>query len=300
MTDGPIARVRRPRRAATASRRSSTASSMSVHGGGFVSVIGPNGAGKSTLLKAVYGVRRAQRRQRPRARRDGERATSPGCEPHELTRLGLNYVPQLENVFPSLSVSRTSRSAPSGSERDRRRRLEAVLRHVSGAPRAAPAAGGHALRRRAQDARAGACADARPAAAPARRAVRRRWPRRVDELFAKLVEINGSGSRSSWSSRTRVASLALSDYGYVLDMGRNRYEGPAATLLDDPKVARALPRRAWALAVELGFHLDLDEHLLRNKARDVEGRVRRVDAAEQLPVGAHRLAPIGLAGQVQA
>ena len=66
----------------------------------LVSVIGPNGAGKSTLLKTLYGllpVRSGSVRLR------GEDIT--GTRADRLTRRGVNYVPQLENVFPSLSVA---------------------------------------------------------------------------------------------------------------------------------------------------------------------------------------------------
>ncbi len=74
--------------------------SLAASPGELVAIIGPNGAGKSTLLKVVYGL------LRPRAgtiRYAGNDVT--GLQPEQLTRLGLNYVPQLANVFPSLSIA---------------------------------------------------------------------------------------------------------------------------------------------------------------------------------------------------
>ena len=68
--------------------------------GELVAIIGPNGAGKSTLLKVVYGLLGARRGA---VRYEGEEVT--GTRPEQLTRLGLNYVPQLGNVFPSLSIA---------------------------------------------------------------------------------------------------------------------------------------------------------------------------------------------------
>ncbi len=66
----------------------------------IVAVIGPNGAGKSTLLKAVYGL---VTRNAGSVRFAGEDVT--GLRPDRLTRRGLNFVPQTDNVFPSLTVA---------------------------------------------------------------------------------------------------------------------------------------------------------------------------------------------------
>ena len=66
----------------------------------LVAIIGPNGAGKSTLLKVIYGLLRPASGQ-VRYRTDDV----TGVRPERLTRLGLNYVPQLGNVFPSLSIA---------------------------------------------------------------------------------------------------------------------------------------------------------------------------------------------------
>src|ERR671936_1665096 len=73
--------------------------SISVRDGEIVTVIGPNGAGKSTLVKTIFGL------LPPRGGRvvfRGEEIS--GRRPHDITHLGLSYVPQLDNVFESLSV----------------------------------------------------------------------------------------------------------------------------------------------------------------------------------------------------
>src|SRR6266550_2545703 len=74
--------------------------SLAVSAGELVTIIGPNGAGKSTLLKVVYGLLRPEA---GRVRYASEDVT--GLQPEQLTRRGLNYVPQLANVFPTLSVA---------------------------------------------------------------------------------------------------------------------------------------------------------------------------------------------------
>ncbi|MBR8640033.1 ATP-binding cassette domain-containing protein [Streptomyces tuirus] len=70
----------------------------------MVGVIGPNGAGKSTLVKAVFGLLRVRGGT---VRLRGEDVT--GRPAHELVRRGVGYVPQLQNVFPTLTVAENLR-----------------------------------------------------------------------------------------------------------------------------------------------------------------------------------------------
>ena len=73
--------------------------SVNVKEGEIVTIVGPNGAGKSTLIKTIFGL------LRPREGRIVFRDQDiGGRRPHDITRLGLSYVPQLDNVFPSLTV----------------------------------------------------------------------------------------------------------------------------------------------------------------------------------------------------
>ncbi len=74
--------------------------SVRIESSEIVTIIGPNGAGKSTLLKTLAGLLRP---------RKGEiyfqGKPIHGLRPAEITRMGICYVPQEENIFPSLSVS---------------------------------------------------------------------------------------------------------------------------------------------------------------------------------------------------
>src|SRR5579863_8488290 len=67
--------------------------------GQIVSVVGPNGAGKSTLMKAIFGLIRVTS---GRIFLEGKNITS--TQPEALVKLGMAYVPQINNVFPTLSV----------------------------------------------------------------------------------------------------------------------------------------------------------------------------------------------------
>ena len=206
--------------------------SLSVPPGGFVTVIGPNGAGKSTLLKTVYGL------LHPRSgtvRLDGDHDLT-ARKPHEVTRLGLNYVPQIDNVFPSLSVLENLEVGALTTGRARRARIERMLEWFP-------------LLRERRWQRAGTLSGGqRKLLALARALVTEPRlllldepsaglaPAAVDEVFAKLVEIHERGIAIVMVEQNARRSLALSDYGYVLDAGRNRYEGPGRELLRDPNV----------------------------------------------------------------
>ena len=209
--------------------------SVSVPTGGFVSVIGPNGAGKSTLLKAIYGLAERRGGSIRLAVGDAERELT-GLRPHELTRLGVNYVPQLENVFPSLSVQENleigSVPEPGRLEERREAMFETFpLLRDRRRQRAGTLSGGErqmlALARALMPEPRLLLLD-EPSAALA--------PAVVDQLFERLVAINESGIAILMVEQNARRSLALSDYGYVLELGRNRYEGAGSELLDDPKV----------------------------------------------------------------
>jgi branched-chain amino acid transport system ATP-binding protein/neutral amino acid transport system ATP-binding protein len=198
-----------------------------------VAIIGPNGAGKSTLLKTVYGL------LRPRAgsiRLDG--ADVSRARPEHLTRRGLNYVPQLANVFPSLTLAenlkvgvlplaRRERTAVLADLyelfpllRDRRRQRAATL---SGGQRKLLAIA------RALATRPRLLLLDEPSAGLA--------PQAVELVFDTLREINERGIAIAMVEQNARRALGFADHGYVLELGRNAIDGPGRTLLDDPQVA---------------------------------------------------------------
>jgi len=73
--------------------------SMKLEEKEIVSIIGPNGAGKSTLLKTIFGILRP--RQGVVELHDEE---ITGLSPDKIVRKGMSYVPQVDNVFPSLTI----------------------------------------------------------------------------------------------------------------------------------------------------------------------------------------------------
>jgi branched-chain amino acid transport system ATP-binding protein len=207
--------------------------SLRAGAGELVCIVGPNGAGKSTLLKAVYGL------IPPRAgsvRLAGEEIA--GERPDRLTRRGLNLVPQVDNVFPSLTVAENLDVGALGAPKsERRAALERVrelfpLLGERRRQRAATLSGGQrklvALARALVTSPRLLLLD-EPSAGLA--------PQAVELVFAKLAEIVALGIGVVMVEQNARRALALAHTGYVLDMGRNAFTGPGPELLHDPKVA---------------------------------------------------------------
>jgi branched-chain amino acid transport system ATP-binding protein len=200
----------------------------------IVAVIGPNGAGKSTMLKAVYGL---VTWRGGAVRFAGEDVT--GLRPELLTRRGLNFVPQAENVFPTLTLAENVHVSalvlPKNERRaaiERVRELFPILKERS-RQRAGTLSGGQrklvALARALVTQPRLLLLD-EPSAGLS--------PIAMDAVFDKLVEINALGVGIVMVEQNARRALALAHRGYVLETGRNAIEGSGADLLRDPQVAQ--------------------------------------------------------------
>jgi ABC-type branched-subunit amino acid transport system ATPase component len=207
--------------------------SIAVPKGSIVAIIGPNGSGKSTLLKAIYGL--IPLRAGSIWLAGNELA---GMRPHRITALGANMVPQIANVFADLSVFENLDVGAILNRHRLRERLDVVLAALPAlrgllSRRAATLSGGQ--RQMLAVGRA-LMSDPRllildePSAGLA--------PRVQDEVFAIVRTINGLGVSVLMVEQRARQCLAIADYGYVLEQGRNRLEGAAQALLQDPEVVR--------------------------------------------------------------
>ena len=204
-----------------------------VREGEIVTIVGPNGAGKSTLLKCVFGL------LPPRAGRvylRGEDIT--GERPHVITRRGMSYVPQLDNVFPTLTVEENlEMGAIAGRDVDRSERVKAMCELFPRlAERRRQAAGTMSGGERQMVAMARALMPA-PAVLLLDEPSAGLAPAFVDAIFEQVLEVNRAGVTVLMVEQNARRALAMSHRGYVLDLGSNRFEGPGRELLGDPKVA---------------------------------------------------------------
>ena len=202
-----------------------------VGDGELVGIIGPNGAGKSTLLKAMFGL--VTIRSGTVVLR-GEEIT--GLKAHALVRKGVGFVPQTENVFPSLTIEENlemgSFQAPKRfAERfefvaglfpalaDRRKQRAGSL---SGGERQMVAMG------RALMMEPSVIFLDEPSAGLS--------PALQDEVFIRVRQINRAGVSVVMVEQNARRCLQICDRGYVLDQGRNAYTASGRDLANDPKV----------------------------------------------------------------
>jgi neutral amino acid transport system ATP-binding protein len=204
---------------------------MTVRKGEIVTVIGPNGAGKSTLIKSIFGL--LEPREGKVALR-GDDLT--GLAPHVITRRGMSYVPQLENVFKTLSVEENLEmgSLDRSLTRERIDVMYELFPRLG--ERKSQDAGTMSGGERQMVAMARALMPEpevllldEPSAGLA--------PAFVEAIFERVEAINNAGVTIVVVEQNARRALGMSDRGYVLDLGQNRFEGPGKELLNDPKVA---------------------------------------------------------------
>ena len=199
--------------------------------GELVGIIGPNGAGKSTLLKALFGLVTVN--SGAVLLRD-EDITNLRAD--QLVRRGVGFVPQTNNVFPSLTIEENMQMGAYQSPKDFPERFAAVVDLF-------PTLG----ERRKQ--RAGSLSGGERQMVAMGRALMMQpsvllldepsaglSPALQDEVFVRVKSINKSGVTVVIVEQNARRCLQIVDRGYVLDQGRNAYTGTGAELANDPKV----------------------------------------------------------------
>jgi ABC-type branched-subunit amino acid transport system ATPase component len=209
--------------------------SLNVQAGEIVSIIGPNGAGKSTAFKTIVGFLRPRR---GRIVFNGEALT--GLRPDLVLRLGLAYVPQGRIVFPQMTVLENLEMG-AYIERDPSRIATALDRVYGLFPILAE--------RRRQ--KAGTMSGGEQQMVAIARALMTTprlilldepslglSPKFVSLIFDKLLEMRAAGYTLMLVEQNAARALSVADRGYVLELGKNRFEGAGQRLLADPDVKR--------------------------------------------------------------
>ena len=201
-----------------------------VNEGEIVSIIGPNGAGKSTLLKAIMSLIKVSA---GRFYLNGTEKT--GLSTHKIVMEGLGYVPQVANVFPSLTIEENLEIG-SWSIKNKR---DALKKIYSDFPM---------LSDRKKDKAGNLSGGQRQILALARALITSPnlllldepsaglSPVAINDVFTSIKEINDSGVSILLVEQNAKRALGFSDKGYVLDQGRNAYQGSGEELLNDPRV----------------------------------------------------------------
>ena len=207
--------------------------SITVSNGEIVTVVGPNGAGKSTLMKSAFGLVKAKAGRvvlRGQAINDKR--------PNGIARLGMGYVPQRENVFESMTVIENlelgALARPGTQVGARIEELLALFPRLGERRRQVVGTMSGGERQMVAMARAlmpkpHMLLLDEPSAGLA--------PLFVDAMFEQVEAINRASVTILMVEQNARRALELSHRGYVLDLGRNQFEGKGADLLNDPRLA---------------------------------------------------------------
>jgi ABC-type branched-subunit amino acid transport system ATPase component len=204
---------------------------MTVDEAEYVAIVGPNGAGKSTVMRAIFGL---ATRMGGEILFDGEDISD--LDPEEVITRGLNYVPQSDNVFPSLSVRENLEMGAYILDEVPEDRLEMVYDRFP-------------ILRERRDQTAGSMSGGQqqmlamgrslmldpdlllldePSAGLA--------PDLVEETLDRVDEINDAGTAVLIVEQNAKEALRRCGRGYVLVQGRNRHEDTGEVLLNDQQV----------------------------------------------------------------
>ncbi len=202
-----------------------------VHEGELVGIIGPNGAGKSTLLKALFGLVKVRS---GKVTLRGEDIT--GLKANRLVSKGVGFVPQTNNVFPSLTIEENLQMGAYQSPRRFKERFDFVAdlfpalaqrRHQ----RAGSLSGGER-----QMVAMGRALMMEPSVLLLDEPSAGLSPAMQDEVFIRTRQINRTGVSVVMVEQNARRCLQICDRGYVLDQGRNAYTATGEALINDPKV----------------------------------------------------------------
>ena len=204
---------------------------ITVKQGELIGIIGPNGAGKSTLLKAIFGLVNVREGT---ITLNGEDIT--GLKANKLVAKGVAFVPQSNNVFPSLTIEENLEMGVFQTPKRFKERFEFVTDVFP-----------ELLKRRAQ--RAGSLSGGERQMVAMARALMvdpkvllldepsaGLSPVRQDEAFLHVRSVNEAGVTVIMVEQNARRCLQICDRAYVLDQGKDAYTGTGRELLADPKM----------------------------------------------------------------
>lgn len=207
---------------------------IGVEKGEIAVIVGPNGAGKSTAMKAVFGMLDLREGT---VLIDGEDITN--LTPQARVHKGMAFVPQTENVFPSLTVEDNLQMGAFIREDDITESMQQVfeLFPILKEKRDQPA--GELSGGQRQQVAVGRALMTQPKVLMLDEPTAGVSPIVMDELFDRIIEVAKTGIAILMVEQNAKQALNIADKGYVLVQGRNRFTDTGAALMADPEVRKA-------------------------------------------------------------
>ncbi len=207
---------------------------IGVDKGEIAVVVGPNGAGKSTAMKAVFGMLGLRS---GRVMMDGEDITA--LKPQERVRKGMGFVPQTNNVFPSLTVLENLEMGAFVRADDVADTLSQVLDLFPVLKEKAAQPAGELSGGQRQQVAVGRALMTQPKVLMLDEPTAGVSPIVMNELFDRIIEVARTGIAILMVEQNAKQALHIANKGFVLVQGRNRYTDTGQALLADKDVRKA-------------------------------------------------------------
>lgn len=206
--------------------------SLRVDAGEIVVIVGPNGAGKSTAMKAIFGLLKLRSGQ---IRFDGQDITN--WKPDRVVRRGICFVPQSDNVFPTLTVQENLEMGAFVRNDDIRPAMERVFELFPPLREKRRQAAGTLSGGQRQMVAMGRALMLDPKLLLLDEPTAGLSPIFIDQIFQIVKQVNATGIGILMVEQNAKQALAIANRGYVMAQGANRHEGTGQELLADREVA---------------------------------------------------------------
>ena len=205
--------------------------SLIANKGELIGIIGPNGAGKSTLLKSIFGQVKVRSGS---ILLNGEDIT--GLQADKLVAKGVGFVPQNNNVFPSLTIEENLQMGLFQNPKIYEERLEFVTGIFAELGRRLKQRAGSLSGGERQMVAMGRALMMDPSVLLLDEPSAGLSPVLQDEVFVQTRNINKAGVSVIMVEQNARRCLQICDRGYVLDHGTTAYSGTGKSLSNDPRV----------------------------------------------------------------
>ena len=204
-----------------------------VKSGEIISVIGPNGAGKSTLLKTIFGILKPREGNVTLKNED-----ISGLKPDKIARKGISYVPQVDNIFPSMTIQENLDMGAFIRNDDYSQRLDEIYDLFPILKERRKQKAGQLSGGQRQMVAMGRALMVDPQVLLLDEPSAGLSPILVSDIFEKITEINETGVSIIIVEQNAREALKMANHGYVLAMGKNVLDDKGDALLANKEVGR--------------------------------------------------------------
>ena len=206
---------------------------LTVDKGEIAVIVGPNGAGKSTAMKAVFGMLNLRE---GRVTLDGVDITA--LSPQDRVKKGMGFVPQVNNVFPTMSVEENLEMGAFIRDDDFKVTMEQVFTLFPILKDKRRQNAGELSGGQRQQVAVGRALMTQPKLLMLDEPTAGVSPIVMDELFDRIIEVARTGISILMVEQNARQALEIADKGYVLVQGENKYTDTGKALMADPEVRR--------------------------------------------------------------